>query len=62
MKFYIVAMIVLLVLVYDLQVLFFYGDHSTLSHDFLDLCEHWPIIPLLVGVALGHALWPLRVS
>lgn len=60
MKFYVVATIVLLVLLYDLQVYVFWGDHFTLSHDFLELCEHYPVIPLVIGILLGHALWPLR--
>ena len=54
----ILATIVLGVGLYDVFAALFLPPDSTVSAIVLDLAKRYPILPLLVGIVLGHLFWP----
>lgn len=37
-----------------------YGYAATVSAVIQDWARQWPVLPLLIGLLLGHLFWPLR--
>jgi TRAP-type C4-dicarboxylate transport system permease small subunit len=48
-------------LVVDAIIALKYGSSATVSRVIMDLSMQYPVIPLLVGMALGHFFLPQRV-
>lgn len=46
--------------VYDLWVGNSFGWQLTVSYQIQVWSEKWPVLPLLVGLVLGHLLWPTK--
>jgi hypothetical protein len=44
--------------IYDLIVMAISGREATISYDVLALSHQHPVIPLAVGIILGHLFWP----
>jgi hypothetical protein len=43
---------------YDVFAALFLGRAATVSATILDLSRSHPILPFLIGVLVGHLLWP----
>jgi TRAP-type C4-dicarboxylate transport system permease small subunit len=43
---------------YDVWALIWAGEEFTVSHTILELSRAHPLVPLLVGLLLGHLFWP----
>lgn len=54
----ILATVLLGVGVYDVFAALFMPPGSTISAIVLNLAQRYPILPLLVGIVLGHLFWP----
>lgn len=46
--------------VYDLAMVIRQEPASTVSATMLEWSQVWPILPFLMGVVIGHLLWPQR--
>lgn len=42
----------------DLYMAFKYGEKATISYVVRDVTQHYPIVALLLGILLGHLIWP----
>jgi uncharacterized membrane protein len=57
-----IGLIVLIIACYDLFAILAWGSDYTFSTVILDLAQREPVVPLLVGVVLGHLFWPMRIK
>lgn len=48
---------ILIVVVYDSLVMFFHGRQPTISDVAYHYAREWPIVPLMVGMIIGHMFW-----
>jgi hypothetical protein len=56
----ILLMVVLYVVgVYDAVALMFYGHTYTVSYVIKSWSREFPIVPILVGLLIGHLFWPV---
>ena len=60
MRFLAVALGVLLLLAWDTYLYVARGPDATLSTLFRQWVADYPIVSFLLGMLLGHVLWPLR--
>jgi hypothetical protein len=44
--------------IYDIAAAMLGGREATISYDVLNAAQAHPVIPLAVGVILGHLFWP----
>jgi hypothetical protein len=51
---------VVAVALYDVAARVFGGNESTVSYALLDASVKWPVVPLAVGVLIGHVFWGVR--
>lgn len=51
---------VILVMVgaYDIYAGWMFGNDATISVYVLLIARRWPVLPLIVGLVLGHLFWP----
>jgi hypothetical protein len=45
-------------IVYDVVAVMLWGTGSTISWSVVVLCSRYPIVAFLIGVVVGHILWP----
>jgi hypothetical protein len=57
-----IGLIVLVTACYDLFAILAWGSDYTFSTVILDLSQREPVVPLLVGVVLGHLFWPMKIK
>lgn len=61
-----VAIVLLVVLqivaIYDSVALMFFGREHTVSFVLASWSSHFPIIPIVVGMLIGHLFWPVAPS
>ena len=55
----VLMIVILFVGVYDVLALFAKGQAFTVSYVVKSWSAHFPVIPLLIGLILGHLLWPV---
>lgn len=55
-----IAVLILITAVYDVFALLAWGSQYTFSTVILDLAGKQPIVPLSLGVILGHLFWPQK--
>jgi hypothetical protein len=57
----VVLLVVLAVVgIYDVFAITSQGAWPTVSERLYEWCQHFPILPLFVGIVLGHVFFPLR--
>ncbi len=44
---------------YDAVALMFWGQQYTVSYVVKSWASHFPILPVVVGIVLGHLFWPI---
>jgi hypothetical protein len=52
------ALVAALVGLYDLTVYLTHGHEATVSAVILTTSRRYPILPFMLGVLIGHLLWP----
>lgn len=45
---------------YDMFVQVRYGYDTTISAVMLDASRRWPLLPFLLGLLIGHIIWPQK--
>ncbi len=55
-KIVLIAAVVLLV-VYDIAAIVFFGDIATISWNVYSWSKTYPIIPFAIGFVMGHLFW-----
>ena len=60
MRFAVVAGVALALFALDIALYVYRGPDATLSQQFRDWVEQYPIVAFILGVLAGHVLWPLR--
>lgn len=54
---WILVAVLLTVGIYDVYAGLYYGPEYTVSQVVRDWSGKWPVLPMLVGVLLGHLFW-----
>lgn len=54
----ILALVLIVVGLYDLIAVLWFGQPATVSAVVLQIAKRHPILPLAVGVLIGHLFWP----
>ncbi len=55
---WVVLGLVVAAVAYDVVALCLWGSGSTISWSLFVLCCDYPIVAFLIGVVIGHILWP----
>lgn len=50
--------VVVLLAIYDVFALLYWGEYATISYVLRESSYKYPIIAFLLGLLVGHALWP----
>jgi len=50
----------LLLFLYDAIALLFWGHEYTVSYVLQSWSKHYPVLPLVIGILMGHLFWPVR--
>lgn len=53
------AIIVITVYVTDVYILLYGQGQNTISQEIRMASQRYPILPFLIGVLVGHILWPI---
>lgn len=54
----ILLVVFVLLMVYDVYIYFAKGTEATISLVLYDFCQRNPLVPFVLGVIVGHILWP----
>jgi hypothetical protein len=52
------AIIIIVVVTYDLLAFYIWGGEATISTQVLELSQKYPIVAFAIGVLIGHMFWP----
>lgn len=47
---------------YDIYAILFLGGNSTVSYEIYELGKRFPTLYLLIGILIGHIVFPLHVA
>jgi predicted transporter len=55
---WVITLLVFVAIAFDVFIGFRRGQTNTISHQLLSIGQRYPILPLAIGVLLGHIFWP----
>ena len=55
-----IGLIIVAIAVYDVWVIVMHGSQESISHYLIDWSYKHPVLPFVMGFAMGHLFWQYR--